>query len=216
MQIRGYAAVFNSKSHDLGGFVEMIRPGAFAESLRRDDPLLLTNHDEHRLCLARKSAGTLRLSEDSHGLKIEADLPDTADGRALHAAIERRDVVGMSFGFFVLDDLWEQAGTKALRTINKICLLEVSVVNSPAYPQTSVSAVDLRKTARELIAEVEAQYGYSPRQTENDRWRKQIGEFIAEVEQSQAEIEARERARKKKAADEWELLRLRLELEKVR
>ena len=30
--IRGYAAVFNSPSQDLGGFVEYVRPGAFRNS----------------------------------------------------------------------------------------------------------------------------------------------------------------------------------------
>lgn len=31
--LTGYAAVFDSPSHDLGGFTEMIRQGAFARAL---------------------------------------------------------------------------------------------------------------------------------------------------------------------------------------
>jgi phage head maturation protease len=35
---------------------------------------MFVNHDTTQV-LASKRAGTLRLSEDSHGLRVEADLP---------------------------------------------------------------------------------------------------------------------------------------------
>jgi phage head maturation protease len=40
----GYAAVFDSLSHDLGGFRERIKRGAFADSIRRRDILALYSH----------------------------------------------------------------------------------------------------------------------------------------------------------------------------
>src|SRR5688572_8331853 len=59
----GYAAVFDSLSDDLGGFREIIRPGAFGESLRaRRDIKMFHNHNSD-IVLASKKAGTLKLIE---------------------------------------------------------------------------------------------------------------------------------------------------------
>ncbi len=46
--IDGYSAVFNSRSHNLGGFVEVIAPSAFDGVLERSDVKLLLNHNEER------------------------------------------------------------------------------------------------------------------------------------------------------------------------
>lgn len=136
--LTGYAAVFNSNT-DIGGyFFEQIAPGAFSKSLANDDVRALFDHDSGRL-LGRKSAGTLRLEEDDKGLRVEIDLPDTSDGRDVAQLVERGDLDGMSFGFIVRHDEWDETADPPRRTIHAVELREVSAVTFPAYPDTSLA-----------------------------------------------------------------------------
>jgi HK97 family phage prohead protease len=140
MTFEGYAAVFNSPSDPIGGqFTEYVMPGAFKRSLdARNDVKLLWNHDTGEV-LGSTRSGTLRLVEDSHGLKAIADLPNTQRGRDTAELIKRGDVVNMSFGFSVPKggDSWTDSG--ATRHLNSVRLYEVSVVSYPAYPSSSAS-----------------------------------------------------------------------------
>lgn len=121
----------------IGGFREVIAPGAFAASLRAQrDVLALKDHDPQQV-LGRTKSGTLRLAEDDRGLVFEVDVPDTQAGRDVLQLAERGDLGGMSFGFRVPKggDSWDGD----LRTLRMIDLAEISVVSAwPAYPQTSV------------------------------------------------------------------------------
>uniref|UniRef100_A0A6M3IHK1 Putative peptidase n=1 Tax=viral metagenome TaxID=1070528 RepID=A0A6M3IHK1_9ZZZZ len=139
-KISGYAAVFNMLSEDLGGFREKIDPGAFKKSLGASDTRMLWNHDSNYV-LGRKSAGTLKLKEDEHGLKIENIPPDTQWARDLLVSIERGDVTQMSFGFRIEEDKWEEKeGKETIRTLVSISdLMDVSPVTYPAYPDTEVA-----------------------------------------------------------------------------
>src|SRR5258708_7084235 len=79
--LKGYAAKFNSLSVPLPGkagwFVERLAPGCFKESLASgEDVRALYEHDELKL-LAKRSNGSLRISEDSVGLNVEFDVPGT-------------------------------------------------------------------------------------------------------------------------------------------
>jgi len=137
MTFVGYAAKFNSRSENLGGFVETIMPGAFKRSLRsRNDVKLLVNHDAGRV-LASSRAGTLRLKEDSVGLRVEADLPNTTDGRDMAELLRRGDLSSMSFGFSVVKDSWSGDGTE--RSLESVRLFETSIVAFPAYQATEAS-----------------------------------------------------------------------------
>jgi hypothetical protein len=139
MTFSGYAAVFNSDSEPLP-FIERIMPGAFAKSLRsRNNIRMYMNHDSSML-LATTRAKTMRLVEDSKGLFVEADLPDTTVGRDLSVLMQRKDVDSMSFGFTVPQggDRWSDDGMT--RELRQIKLYEVSVVTGfPAYAATSAS-----------------------------------------------------------------------------
>lgn len=136
-RIGGYAAKFNTEASGLP-FREMIAPGAFRRSLQSgQDVFLLVNHDTSAIPLARRSAGTLAVSEDNVGLWIEADLdPANPDAASLLSALKRGDVDKMSFAFTVAPD--GQRKADGLRTLTDLDLHEVSVVTWPAYGDTTV------------------------------------------------------------------------------
>jgi uncharacterized protein len=136
----GYAAVFNSDSEPLP-FIEQIRPGAFQRTLQsRNQVKMFVNHED-TMVLASTRSGTLRLSEDNRGLKVEADLPqDVSYARDLIALMKTRIVDSMSFGFHVPrgGDEWSDDGQR--RYLNEIALHEVSVVTGfPAYEATAAT-----------------------------------------------------------------------------
>lgn len=138
MSFRGYAAVFNSDSEPLP-FIEQVTPGAFSKSLdSRNNIRMLLNHDPAQV-LGTTRSGTARVSEDSHGLLVDADLPPTTYGQDLSVMMKRGDVESMSFGFSVPQggDEWRDNGTR--RILHEVRLHEVSVVTFPAYPATVAS-----------------------------------------------------------------------------
>ena len=137
-KIRGHAAVFNQLSEDLGDFRERVAPGAFGESLKRDDIRALFNHDPN-FPLGRNRAGTLELSEDAAGLDVVIEPPDAQFARDLMVSIARGDISQMSFGFRTLRDDWAFDGGIAVRTLHEVRLFDVSPVTFPAYPQTDVA-----------------------------------------------------------------------------
>ncbi len=153
-KIRGYAAVFNNLSDDLGGFREQITAGAFADAIGRDDVRALVNHDPN-LVLGRNRSGTLIMREDANGLAVEITPPDTQAARDLVALMERGDVSQMSFAFTVSkdDQSWERTGTGPwIRTIRKVQrLFDVSVVTYPAYPSTSAAMRALEQHQQEAV-----------------------------------------------------------------
>ena len=152
----GYAAKFNVPSEPLP-FIERIAPGAFGKSLsqRSKDVRLYINHNSD-MVLASKRSGTLRLSEDDTGLRVEADLPDTTAARDLRALMTAGVVSTMSFGFTVPrgGDKWSGDGSE--RTLTGINLHEVSVVTGfPAYPQTEAAVRSLEKLSERTGIAVE-------------------------------------------------------------
>jgi HK97 family phage prohead protease len=140
----GYAAVFDSLSVDLGGFRETIQPGAFKRSLDAgEDVAALVDHDPSRI-IGRRSAGTLKISEDKTGLRVEIKPADTTAGRDLMTSVARGDVRSMSFGFTLGDggdgDAWAKDGEgREIRTLKNVNLFDVSAVTYPAYPDTSIA-----------------------------------------------------------------------------
>lgn len=143
--VEGYAAIFNEWA-DIGGYYqERIAIGAF-DGVLGDDVRFLINHEG--LPLARVSSGTLALSVDSHGLKMQTRLdPTDPDAARVIAKMRRGDVREMSFAFYVESDQWDDAsGPIPRRTILKIKeLVDVAVVTVPAYAGTEIGLRSLQE-----------------------------------------------------------------------
>ncbi len=153
-KITGYGAVFNSRSENLGGFREVIAPGAF-DSVLDNDVRALFNHDPN-FVLGRSGAGTLSLSVDDTGLRYDIDAPNTQTIRDLVIApMARGDITQSSFAFSVArrGDEWEEDEDGVIvRTIHKVSrLYDVSPVTYPAYTEASAATRSMKawKEARD-------------------------------------------------------------------
>jgi uncharacterized protein len=131
--LHGYAAVYGVESGDLGGFTEVIAPGAFQGVLDADVRALL-NHDPDHV-LGRTKSGTLRLFDEERGLRFEVDLPDSPLGENVRAAVGRGDIDGASFRFVVGDEDWD-GDLRTVKTVKD--LMDVTVATYGAYPAASV------------------------------------------------------------------------------
>ncbi|MTI12046.1 HK97 family phage prohead protease [Sansalvadorimonas verongulae] len=146
-KIDGYGAVFNSRSENLGGFREIIMPGAF-DSVLDDDVRALFNHDPN-FVLGRSSAGTLELSTDDKGLRYLIDAPNTQTIRDLVLEpMKRGDISQSSFAFRVArnGEEWEEDEDGVIvRTIHKMQrLFDVSPVTYPAYTDAGAATRSLK------------------------------------------------------------------------
>jgi len=154
IRFEGYAAIFNERSQVLCNpftgrrFVEVIKPGAFSETIVEDDIRSLYNHDPN-FVLGRNKANTLHLSEDERGLFYTVEAPDVQWARDLHKSVKRGDVNQCSFAFAVIEDEWQTVDEVEERTLIKVKLFDVSIVTYPAYHGSEVSA----RSASEVLDE---------------------------------------------------------------
>ncbi len=143
MVVEGYAIVFDEETligTEEHGFLESIDKNALKEANIKDVPFKY-NHTDNVLILARTRNGSLKLEVDEKGLKIHAELIDTTSNRDIYKSIEAGLLDKMSFAFTVKAQSWDKSGKVPKRTITAIDrLFDVSVVDLPAYDQTSIQA----------------------------------------------------------------------------
>ena len=144
-RLLGHAAVFNQEAVIAGLFREVIRPGAFAKTIKEADIRALWNHDPN-IVLGRVKAGTLSLSEDEIGLLSSIEPPDTPMHNSHLESVRRGDVDQMSFMFDVIKESWlrSEGDGLDLREIQEVRLYEVSPVTFPAYEGTDIAVEEAR------------------------------------------------------------------------
>lgn len=144
--ITGRPIVYNSQT-DIGYFDEVIESGAL-NSTDLTDVRFLVNHDMSRIPLARSRRNngnsTMQLEVNEYGMdiRVNLDIENNAEARALYSAVRRGDVTGMSFKFSIERETWENLESEhPLRRIQEIgSVIEVSAVTFPAYKATEINA----------------------------------------------------------------------------
>ena len=145
--ITGYPAKFNKLSQRMWGMREQIMPGAFKRTLAEGaDVRGLINHNPD-LILGRTKSGTMRLKEDSIGLKMEIDAPDIQVARDLMTSIDRGDITQGSFRFKTITDNWHMQDGETIRDLIDVDLMDASVVTFPAYEDTDIGVRALADSA---------------------------------------------------------------------
>lgn len=165
----GYAAVWydgtpGTEYELYRDVTERVQMGAFAKHVAENaDVVGLFNHAADAV-LGRRSAGTLRLNEDSVGLRYEIDLGDTVAGSDVAKMVERGDVTGSSFGFLPRGVKWQRNddGTE-VRILTDVELFDLGPVTFPAYTATSVGRRSV-PSGHIALADVQAEVAEHMRQ----------------------------------------------------
>lgn len=145
MVIEGYAAVFDSETligSEDWGFYESIDRGAFEGANMRDVPLKY-NHSDAVPILARTRNNSLVLTVDDKGLFIRAELLDTQDSVDMYKRIKAGLIDKMSIAFTVKEEDVRNGRTPHRRITRFDRIFDVSVVDTPAYEDTSIYARSL-------------------------------------------------------------------------
>ena len=144
MTLSGYAVTFNQptvlyKRGDME-FKEVISRDAFKNTDMRDC-CLKYNHDGSFPILARTRGDSLKIRVDDYGIYFDAKLFDTQSARDIYTLVKGGALDKCSFAFTIAEGGEEYDQKTRTRTITNIeKLWDLSVVDTPAYNSTSVSA----------------------------------------------------------------------------
>lgn len=145
--IVGRPIVYGQRT-DIGGWYEEVIERGALDSADLRDVRFLVNHNVDSIPLARSrnnnANSTMQLSVDNDGMaiRVDMDVENNSEARALYSAVQRGDISGMSFMFSVSGDEWDNLDsdypTRHIKGIGKV--VEVSAVTFPAYESTEIQA----------------------------------------------------------------------------
>ena len=135
----GYASVFGV----LDSYREIVAPGAFTNSLAEIKaagaplPALWQHMSDQPVGGYNPDA----LVEDDEGLAVAGWLmiDDIPLAKQAHALMMRRVVRGLSIGYYVRADSYDEK--TGIRTLTEVELAEISIVTFPANPEATIDAV---------------------------------------------------------------------------
>lgn len=171
--IEGYAVVWNCRSVNLTPWssyrevYEVMEPGSIdADLIGRSDVVLTAFHDNTKIMgRSVNGEGTLKLTADSKGLKIECELARTQTADDMMELIRRGDIKGMSFAYTANEDdsensvsyeLTDEKGENGrevwIRHVKKCDgLYDVTIAGHPAYEDTELSCRESMKAMEDFL-----------------------------------------------------------------
>jgi len=182
--LEGRAIVFDTptplfQDYDGTTYYEQIHHDAL-NGVDLSNVVLKYNHSEHVPPLASTKAGTLDLKVDSKGLGITARMANTTQASDIHELVRTGHLDKMSFAFTVANDAYDpKTKTRTIFSFDKI--YDVSVVDFPAYEQTSIFARNYIK------AQQEARRKEQQRQEQEAELRRQAELEAEEIKKREAE-----------------------------
>lgn len=179
-EFEGYGSTFGGEPDAYG---DVIATGAYAESLAAHQakgtmPKLFWQHN------ADEPIGKwLDAKEDDHGLMMRGKLNMSVQrGREAHALLKEGDIDGLSIGYRIKE--YSVDTETGIWTLEKLDLIEVSVVSVGANENAVVQNVKAAKAAHDLMERLKA--GDRLTEREFETWLKGLG-----LSNSQAERAAR-------------------------
>lgn len=126
------------------GKPETVRQGAFRKLIDSGQEVACVYHHasgfrygDNGAILGRRSAGTLKLTEDNIGLWVEVALPKTQYADEVWELVNRGDVKGGSYNFLEHSVIREQNG---MNVFDEMYIDEVTVTPFPVNPNTTMKA----------------------------------------------------------------------------
>ena len=157
--LEGYALKFGVRSVLLGYYYpqyEILEPGCITDEMLREQRVYFTMFHNRQIVLGRwdKGDGTLRLTVDEVGLKVECEMPRTTHGDTALELVRRGDLSEMSFIYVTDEDDSENCVSMEkteeltdwgrpiyLRHVKKILgIYDVTIAGNPAYEDTEIQA----------------------------------------------------------------------------
>lgn len=182
MQFSGYASVFGL----VDSYGDTIAPGAYKDTLQgRERPIRMRwNH------YGPVIGKWVRIEEDTKGLYVEGELtPGHRVAIDTYASLKHGAVDGMSIGYTA-----DQSHSNAdgIRVLEKIGLMEISVVEEPADLGARVAGIKAASTIREIEAALRDSGGFSraDAQTLVSRIKSMLQGELAAEEKARQEIAA--------------------------
>lgn len=169
-------------------FNEVVKQGAFTRSLKsgKEIPLLLEHDYEKRL--ADNKSNTLTLTEDQIGLRFDAEIRD----KEVYEKVKSKQINNCSFGFLPIEQEFEDVtNLREKRYLKDIELLEISLVENPAYAGSLVEVRNLNEQEQKALEEAEKEAENKNEENEVDC--KKEEESVEEVkEEVETEVEKTE------------------------
>lgn len=179
-EFEGYGSTFGGEPDAYG---DVIAPGAYTDSLKAHKakgtmPKLFWQHNPDE-----PIGKWLEASEDDHGLLMQGKLNmDVQRGREAYALLKAGDIDGLSIGYRIKE--YSVDTETGVWTLEKLDLVEVSIVSVGANENAVVQSVKAAKAAHDLTEKLKA--GDRLTEREFETWLKGLG-----FSNSQAERAAR-------------------------